>query len=117
MKIYEIKKSKFIGYLLDVESIEDIKNKINKLRTQHKKARHVVYAYQFIDNNNNVRNAYTDDKEPKGVAGIPLMMLLNNKKISNKAIVIIRYFGGVELGKSNLLRAYLHTAKLVLENE
>ncbi|MBN0970860.1 YigZ family protein [Mycoplasma phocoeninasale] len=117
MKIYEIKKSKFIGYLLDVKSVEDIKNKINDLRTEHKKARHVVYAYKFTDSNNQQISSYTDDKEPKGVAGIPLMMLINNKKISNKAIVIIRYFGGIELGKSRLLRAYLHTAKLVLENE
>ncbi|AWX69733.1 YigZ family protein [[Mycoplasma] anseris] len=113
MAIYEIKKSKFISFLFDINKKEDIKSLYEHLKKQHPKAKHIVYAY-LLHQDNVISGGYSDDKEPKGVAGIPLFKLLENKNIQNKAIFIVRYFGGIELGKSNLLRAYLHTAKLVL---
>ncbi|AWX42769.1 proline dipeptidase pepQ [Metamycoplasma cloacale] len=114
MAIYEIKKSKFISYLFNINSKEEAKEILNNLRKEHPKAKHIVYAY-LINNDLEISNGYTDDREPKGVAGIPLYKLLENKNLTNKGIFIVRYFGGIELGKSNLLRAYLTSAKLVLE--
>ncbi|WP_404824616.1 YigZ family protein [Mycoplasma enhydrae] len=110
----EIKKSKFIPFLFDISSKEEMKKIIENVRKEHKKAKHVVHAF-IIKNDNNMLGGYSDDAEPRGVAGKPLYSLLENKKIFNKAIVIVRYFGGIELGKSNLLRAYLQTAKLLFE--
>ncbi|MCY2903111.1 YigZ family protein [Mycoplasmopsis arginini] len=116
MKILEIRKSKFIPLLFDVNSKEDVKIIIESLWKEHKKARHIVYAY-IIKNDNVIINGYTDDREPKGVAGIPLYTFLNSKNLENKLLVVIRYFGGIELGKSNLLRTYLQAAKLLFDND
>ncbi|WP_330463494.1 YigZ family protein [Metamycoplasma gateae] len=116
MKILEIKKSKFISILFEINSKEEVKSIIENLWKEHKKARHIVYAY-IIKDNDIIINGYTDDREPKGVAGIPLYTYLNSKKMENKLLVVIRYFGGIELGKSNLLRAYLQAAKLLFDNE
>ncbi|BAP39702.1 YigZ family protein [Metamycoplasma canadense] len=113
MKFIEIKKSKFIPFLFDIGSKEEVKNIIESLWKEHKKARHIVYAFT-IKNNDVTINGYSDDKEPKGVAGIPLYSFLKNNSLENKLIVIVRYFGGIELGKSNLLRAYLQAAKLLI---
>ncbi|WP_412031295.1 YigZ family protein [Metamycoplasma buccale] len=112
--IYEIKKSKFISYIFDIKEKEDVKKIITKLKNEHKKAKHVVYAY-ILDLNNIKSGGYSDDKEPQGVAGKPLYKLLENKKITNKIILIVRYFGGIELGKSNLLRSYLTSAKMEID--
>ncbi|AZG68874.1 YigZ family protein [Mycoplasma struthionis] len=114
MKMLEIKKSKFIPLLLDIDNKEKIKEIINDLKKEYKKAKHIVYAF-IIENSNGKITGYSDDKEPSGVAGRPLYSLLENKKISNKLLVVIRYFGGIELGKSNLLRAYLNAAKLLFD--
>ncbi|MGX9395136.1 YigZ family protein [Mycoplasma sp. 1781] len=112
MKFLEIKKSKFIPILFNVNSKEDVRKNIESLWKEHKKAKHIVYAY-IIKDNDVIINGYTDDREPKGVAGIPLYSYLNSKNLKNKLLVVIRYFGGIELGRSNLLRAYLQAAKLL----
>ncbi|AZZ65319.1 YigZ family protein [Metamycoplasma phocicerebrale] len=112
MKLLEIKKSKFYPFLFNVSSKEEVKQIILKIKQEHKKAKHVVYAF-IIEQNNTILSGFSDDNEPKGVAGRPLYNLLENKKIINKLIVIVRYFGGIELGKSNLLRAYLQAGKLL----
>ncbi|WP_427902971.1 YigZ family protein [Metamycoplasma alkalescens] len=114
MDFLEIKKSKFIPLLIDIKKNDELKNILVQLRQKHKKARHIVYAY-IIKDNNNFMHGFSDDKEPKGVAGIPLYTLLVNKEIYNKLLVVIRYYGGIELGKSNLLRAYLQAAKLIIK--
>lgn len=115
MKIYEIKKSKFIAYLYNVSSKEEVKKIYQDLKIEHKKARHIVYAY-LTNNNRTESGGYSDDREPKGTAGLPLFNLLKNKKISNKAIFIVRYFGGIKLGASNLLRAYITSATMLFED-
>ncbi|PZW01575.1 YigZ family protein [Metamycoplasma auris] len=114
MDFLEIKKSKFIPLLFDVKDKEETKEILKDLWNKNKKARHIVYAY-IIKNGEITINGYSDDAEPKGVAGIPLYTLLESKKIYNKMLVVIRYYGGIELGKSNLLRAYLSAAKLLIK--
>ncbi|ACF07335.1 proline dipeptidase pepQ [Metamycoplasma arthritidis] len=115
MPIYEEKKSKFISYIFDVNDKNDIKELKLKLAKEHKKAKHIVHAY--VCESNGIRSGgYSDDGEPQGVAGKPLYSLLETKYLINKAIFVVRYFGGIELGKSNLLRAYLKAALLIFES-
>ncbi len=105
----EVKKSKFIAYYYEVETKEDIKKVLEFLRKEHKKARHIPYAY-ILDNT----ASKSDDKEPSGTAGSPIYTLLEKKNQKNRAIFVVRYFGGIKLGAGGLLRAYSSSAKEVL---
>ena len=98
----EVMKSKFIAYLIPLKQEEDFKPLLANLRKEHKKARHVVYAYRV-----NMKSKSSDDGEPKGTAGHPLLELLYKKDINNVALLVVRYFGGTKLGASRLLRTYL----------
>jgi len=98
----EVMKSKFLAYLLPLNNEEDFKPMLANLRKEHKKARHIVYAYRV-----NVKSKSSDDGEPKGTAGHPLLELLYKKDINNVALLVVRYFGGTKLGASKLLRTYL----------
>ena len=98
----EVMKSKFIAYLLPLHSKEDFKPLLNNLRKEHKKARHIVYAYRV-----KMKSKSSDDGEPKGTAGHPLLELLYKKDINDVALLVVRYFGGTKLGASRLLRTYL----------
>ena len=95
-------KSKFIAYFLPLNNEEDFKPILANLRKEHKKARHAVYAYRV-----NMKSKSSDDGEPKGTAGHPLLELLYKKDINNVALIVVRYFGGTKLGASRLLRTYL----------
>ncbi|WP_373435044.1 YigZ family protein [Metamycoplasma equirhinis] len=108
-----IKKSKFLSFCFNVHSKEGVKILLNKLISEHKKANHIVYAF-IIEENKIKISGYSDDNEPKGVAGIPIYKLLENKNLTNKAVFVVRYFGGIKLGKSTLLRTYLMAAKQCL---
>lgn len=105
----EIKKSKFIAYFYELDDTNDIKIIIDELRKEHKKAKHIVYAYKF-------RNTAgkTDDKEPSGTAGLPLYNLLEANNLNNKMIVVVRYFGGIKLGAGPLMRAYKNAGVSVI---
>ena len=100
----EVMKSKFIAYFLPLNNEEDFKPILANLRKEHKKARHIVYAYRV-----NTKSKSSDDGEPKGTAGHPLLELLYKKDINNVALLVVRYFGGTKLGASRLLRTYLQT--------
>ena len=106
-----IKKSKFIAYFYKIDSKEDAENVIVELKTEHKNARHIPYAYMLP---NTAKK--TDDKEPTGTCGTPLLTLLERNKLDNNLIAVVRYYGGVKLGASNLLRAYLNTANEAIKN-
>ena len=101
-KQIEVMKSKFIAYLLPLSNEEDFKPFLANLRKEHKKARHIVYAYRV-----DMKSKSCDDGEPKGTAGHPLLELLYKKDINNVALIVVRYFGGTKLGASRLLRTYL----------
>ena len=106
---YEIKKSKFIAYYYQIDNQEEIKLILNNLKEEHKKARHIPYAY-ILSNT----AGKSDDKEPTNTAGLPIYNLMKQKDLENKAIFVVRYFGGTKLGAGNLLRAYLTASKEVL---
>ena len=105
----EIKKSKFIEYYYELDDTNDIKNIIDELRKEHKKAKHIVYAYKFGNT-----AGKTDDKEPSGTAGLPLYNLLEANNLNNKMIVVVRYFGGIKLGAGPLMRAYKNAGVSVI---
>lgn len=105
----EIKKSKFIAYYYELDTNEDIKIIIDELRKEHKKAKHIVYAYKFGNT-----AGKTDDKEPSGTAGLPLYNLLEANNLNNKMIVVVRYFGGIKLGAGPLMRAYKNAGVSVI---
>ena len=98
----EVMKSKFIAYFLPLKNEEDFKPLLANLRKEHKKARHIVYTYRVA-----MKSKSSDDGEPKGTAGHPLLELLYKKDINDVALLVVRYFGGTKLGASRLLRTYL----------
>lgn len=108
----EIKKSKFYGFLYETNNIKDIDLILNELKKEHKKAKHIVYAYKI----NNIEKKH-EDKEPSGSAGLPILNLINIKKLDNILIVVIRYFGGTLLGKGLLTRTYSNTANMLLKED
>lgn len=108
--IFEIKKSKFIGYYYEVSSQEEAENIIKKIKEDNKKARHVVYAYKV-----GPIIKKTDDKEPKNTAGMPIYNVILRNNLDNKLIVIVRYFGGTLLGVGPLTRSYSTVANEVIK--
>ncbi len=108
---YEIKKSTFISYLYEDFELEKFKEIMKELKKKHKKARHICFAYSY-EKNNIVFKKYSDDGEPKGTAGIPILNIIEQHKQRNTAIIVVRYFGGKKLGASLLLRSYSKSANL-----
>ena len=98
----EVMKSKFIAYLYPLNKEDDFKAILASLHKEHKKARHIVYAYRV-----EMKSKSCDDGEPKGTAGHPLLEHLYKKDINNVALLVVRYFGGTKLGAGRLLRTYL----------
>ncbi|UWD33949.1 YigZ family protein [Mesomycoplasma molare] len=113
--LYEIKKSKFYSFIFDIKEKSEVKTIIENLRQEHKKARHICYAYVVKESDGIIYHGMSDDKEPSGTAGKPLLNLLKIKNIENKILIVVRYFGGVKLGASLLLRSYLNSANLILK--
>ena len=105
-----IKKSRFIAYYYSVSSIEEVNTILDELKKEHKKARHLPYAYKI---NNLVKKS--DDKEPGGTAGSPIYNIIEKKDLNNVLIVVVRYFGGIKLGAGGLLRAYSSAANNVIK--
>ena len=117
--LIEIKKSKFITKIYKVYSIEEANSILDKLRDEYKDSTHICYAYRI----GNVAK-FSDDGEPGGTAGLPMMDTLIKKELDYILAVVIRYFGGIKLGSGGLVRAYtscisdtLNLGKLnILEN-
>ena len=110
--LFEIKKSKFIGYYYEVDSIEDVKTILASLKEEHKKARHIPYAYKLLNT-----AGKSDDKEPTNTAGLPIYNILERKNLNNCLIAVVRYFGGTKLGAGGLLRAYVEAANNAIEGD
>ena len=98
----EVEKSKFIGLLFPLHNEEEFKQILKSLQKEHKKARHIVYAYRI-----GTKSKSNDDGEPKGTAGRPLLELLHKKDLNNLVLFVVRYFGGIKLGAGRLLRTYV----------
>lgn len=108
-----IDKSRFIGHIKPVETREEAEEFLAEIRTKHKAATHNVPAF-VIGDQFQIQWA-SDDGEPQGTSGAPIVQMLVKEGITNIAVVITRYFGGIKLGTGGLVRAYTGTAKLALE--
>lgn len=109
----EVKKSKFIAYLSPYNRFDEV---MQKLKYEHPKARHFVYAYRFLNEFDQIVENCSDDGEPKGTSGKPSLKVLAGHKLINSAVIIVRYFGGIRLGTGGLVRAYSDAVNLVIEN-
>lgn len=105
------KKSRFIGYVSPVTTEDEAIAFVNAIRKKHPDARHNVYAYMLRENN---IQRFSDDGEPSGTAGIPVLDTIRKKELTDVAVVVTRYFGGILLGGGGLVRAYGHGASLAL---
>lgn len=102
----EEKKSRFIAHLAHVESEEEALSFLEEIRTEHRMARHNVYAYILRGEGASERIRYSDDGEPQKTAGLPTLQALQHAGLTDIACVVTRYFGGTLLGTGGLVRAY-----------
>lgn len=101
---YSEKRSRFISYAIPVKTVEEVKVFIDKYRKEYYDARHVCWAYMLGSERKNFRA--NDDGEPSSTAGKPILGQINSKELTDILIIVIRYFGGIELGTSGLIVAY-----------
>ena len=99
------KKSKFIANIFYVETVEEAEEKVKEIKKKHYDARHNCYAFSIFSKEGIV-NRFSDDGEPSGTAGLPMLNILNSKGIVNAVVIVTRYFGGILLGTGGLVRAY-----------
>lgn len=106
------KRSHFIGYISPVTTPEQAAEFIDSVKSRHWDATHNVPAYILREGN---LCRYSDDGEPQGTAGMPVLSVLQKEGVTDCAVVVTRYFGGILLGGGGLVRAYSHSAKLALD--
>lgn len=108
------KRSKFIANLYYVETVEQAENKLKEIKKKYNDARHNCFAYRVCEKEVTVERA-SDDGEPSGTAGAPMLNLLSKSELTNCIIIVTRYFGGILLGTGGLVRAYTEAAKQAIE--
>lgn len=115
------KKSKFIAYLIYVQSVEEAEEHISRIRKKYFDAKHHCFAYSIMTNEGIINRA-SDDGEPSGTAGLPMLNIINKNELINVLVVVTRYFGGILLGTGGLVRAYsestikaINSAEFVIE--
>ena len=106
------KRSVFIGHACPVKSEEEAMAYIKKQKSAYADARHNVWAYLA---KGEIVARYSDDGEPQGTAGVPVLDTIRKSGVTDAVVVVTRYFGGILLGAGGLVRAYSHTARLALE--
>lgn len=110
---YKIMESKFIAYACPIKDVEEFKARLQDLKKLHPKANHHCFAYRLgIDGNT---SRVSDDREPSGTAGRPILGQIDSKSVTDTLIVVVRYFGGILLGIPRLTTAYKTSASLVLQ--
>ena len=105
------KKAHFMAYVFYVTSEDDVNARLDEIRKINRDARHNVFAYRLESG----LERYSDDGEPSGTAGVPILDILRGENLFNVLIIVTRYFGGILLGTGGLVRAYSGAAKLALE--
>jgi uncharacterized YigZ family protein len=110
---YEMKKSKFISYIFPYKSF---KTTMARLKKQHPKARHFVYATRFLNEFNQIVENSSDDGEPKGTSATPTLNVLRGFDLINTSVITVRYFGGTLLGTGGLVRAYTQCVNICLKD-
>ncbi|NOR55775.1 MAG: YigZ family protein [Sulfurovum sp.] len=107
----EVKRSKFFTKLVPISEFPGYQEKLKK---EHPKANHVVYALRYLNEFDQIVENSSDDGEPKGCAGTPVLNVLRGEELINCAVLIVRYFGGIKLGTGGMARAYALAVKDVL---
>ena len=105
--------SKFIAYAFPIESADDFKTQLQRLKKEHPKAVHHCFAYRIGTDGNSFRSG--DDGEPSGTAGKPILGQIDSKGITNAAVIVVRYWGGTLLGVPGLINAYKTATALALQ--
>lgn len=105
----EVMNSKFIAIAFPLDDVNLFKEKLEEIKKEYKKAKHYCYAYRV-----ELKSKSSDDGEPSGTAGRPLLELLHKRELNNIALVVVRYFGGTKLGASRLLRTYVQAGVAAL---
>ncbi len=108
----EVNRSKFITHLVPMSKYKGLQA---KLKAEHPKANHVVYALRYLNEFDQVVENSSDDGEPKGCAGVPVLNVLRGEELINCAVLIVRYFGGIKLGTGGMARAYALAVKNVVK--
>ncbi len=111
---YEIKKSRFIGRAARATSRQEAMALLARVKRDYPDARHHCWAYLIGDPHSPSTAAMSDDGEPSGTAGKPILNVLQHKNVGDIMLIVIRYFGGIKLGAGGLVRAYSHSAQLVM---
>ena len=107
------KKSKFISSIYYVESIKEAEEKLIKIKKKYYDSKHNCYAYRVIENEKVIEKS-SDDGEPSGTAGAPILNILKQLNLCNVLVVVTRYFGGILLGTGGLVRAYSQSTQEVI---
>lgn len=105
--------SKFIAYAFHISSAEDFKQRLNDIKKEHPKASHHCFAYRLGTDGSNFR--VSDDGEPSGSAGRPILGQIDSKQLTNTLVIVVRYFGGTLLGVPGLINAYKSATALALQ--
>ena len=105
--------SRFLAYAYPIESVIDFKEKLQELKKEHPKAVHHCFAYRLGLDGNNFR--VSDDGEPSGTAGKPVLGQIDSKGLTNVLVIVVRYFGGTLLGVPGLINAYKTAATMALQ--
>ena len=109
---YIVNRSRFIGYARPVSTADGAVDFINEIRARHRDATHNVYAYAVRSPE---YSRYSDDGEPQGTAGMPVLDVIKKNGLTDCCVVVTRYFGGILLGAGGLVRAYSHSASLAVQ--
>ena len=105
--------SRFLAYAYPIKLVEEFKEKLQLLKKEHPKAVHHCFAYRIGLDNNIFR--VSDDGEPSGTAGKPILGQIDSKQLTNVLIIVVRYFGGTLLGVPGLINAYKSAAAMALQ--
>lgn len=110
---YKDRGSTFLAYAFPIQSVDEFKKRLKELKEEHPKAAHHCFAYRLGIDGNNFRSS--DDGEPSGSAGKPILGQIDSKEVTNTAVVVVRYFGGTLLGVPGLINAYKTVTSLALQ--
>jgi uncharacterized YigZ family protein len=110
---YKDRGSKFIAYAFPVQSADEFKQCLQQIKKEHLKAVHHCFAYRLGWDGNSFR--VSDDGEPSGTAGRPILGQIDSKDLTNATVIVVRYFGGTLLGVPGLIQAYKSAASMVLQ--
>ncbi|HMR91170.1 MAG TPA: YigZ family protein [Chitinophagaceae bacterium] len=105
--------SRFIAFTIPVNTVQECKDRVAQLKKDHPKANHHCFAYRLGPDENNFR--VSDDGEPSGSAGRPILWQIDSRQVTNILVVVVRYFGGTLLGVPGLINAYKTAASLALQ--